>query len=135
MEMRSNAKALRYLFGINAHQQRGSDVLREGQCSVEHVLPQSEMYWPGWAGFKDVEPAGWVYRTGNLVVISQRENRSGADFNANFAAKKRGFSESPLKMARDVVKKHDDWAPGAVEERSRQLARAAASIWAFSRAE
>ena len=135
MEMRSNTKALRYLFGINAHQQRGSDVLREGQCSVEHVLPQSEMYWPGWPVFKDVDPAGWVYRTGNLVVISQRENRGGADFNANFTAKKRCFSESSLKMARDVATKYDDWAPGAIEKRSRQLAQAAARIWSFTRAE
>ena len=92
------------------------------------------MYWPGWAGFKDLDPAGWVYRTGNLVVFSQRENRSAAAFNANFAAKKRSFSESSLKMARDVAEKHDDWAPGAIENRSRQLAQAAASIWAFSRA-
>ena len=135
IEMRSNKKALRYLFGINAHQQRGADVLREAQCSVEHVLPQSETYWPGWAGFKDVDPGGWVYRTGNLVVISRRENRGGAEFNANFAAKKRGFSESPLKMARDVAKNHEDWAPGAVAKRSRQLAKVAASIWTFRRAQ
>ena len=134
MEMRSNTKSRRYLFGINAHQQRGSDVLREGQCSVEHVLPQSSVYWPGWVGFRDVDPAGWVYRTGNLVVISQRENRGGPDFNANFAAKKRGFSDSSPKMARDVAKKHDDWAPNTIEKRSRQLARAAANVWSFSRA-
>lgn len=140
MELRSNnrssnKKALRYLFGINAHQQRGSDALRIGGCSVEHVLPRSQTYWPSWAGFKDVDPAGWVYRTGNLVVISQRENRGGADFNADFASKKRAFSESSLKMARDVAAEYDEWAPYAIERRSRQLAHIAARIWSFSRAE
>lgn len=131
MELNDNKKALRYLFGINAHNQRGSDVLRQDRCSVDHVLPQSEKYWQGWPGFMDVSPADWVYRTGNLVVVSRRENRGGVDFNINFAAKKRAFSESALSMARSVAADHDDWTPSAVEKRSRQLAKEAAGIWKF----
>ena len=130
----SNQKALRYLFGINAQQQRGSDALQIGGCSVEHVLPQSEMYWPGWAGFKGVNPTDWVYRTGNLVVISRRENRGEFEFNANFTAKKRALAESPLLMARNLAKDHDEWNPGVIEKRSRQLAEAASRIWKFHRA-
>lgn len=133
MELSNNKKALRYLYGINAHQQRGSDVLRQDRCSVDHVLPQSEQYWQGWPGFKDVSPADWVYRTGNLVVVSRRENRGGVDFNINFAAKKRAFSESALSMARTVAADHDNWTPSTVEKRSRQLAKEAAGIWKFRR--
>ena len=139
MELRSNnrssnQKALRYLFGINAHQQKGSDALQIGGCSVDHVLPQSDTYWPSWAGFKGVNPADWVHRTGNLVVVSRRENRGGFEFNANFAAKKRALAESPLLMARTVAKDHDEWTPGTIKKRSKQLAVAAAGIWTFRRA-
>ena len=54
MELRDNTKALRYLFGINARKQAGSDVLREDRCSVEQVLPQSDDHSNGWTGFGDV---------------------------------------------------------------------------------
>jgi len=138
MELRSshrssNQKALRYLFGINAHQQRGSDALQIGGCSVEHVLPQSETYWPSWTGFKGVNPAELVHRTGNLVVVSRRENRGGFEFNASFAAKRRALAESPLLMARNVAKDHEEWTPGVIKKRSERLARAAARIWTFRR--
>lgn len=97
----SNSKALRYLFGINAQQQVGSDALQMGKCSVEHVLPQSEKHWQGWTGF--TSPAEWVHRTGNLVVASRRENRGDFEFNASFGAKKRALAESPLLMARTLA--------------------------------
>ena len=67
MEFRDSKKALRYLFGINARNQPGSDILREDRCTVEHILPQSEMHWKGWTGFKNFNVEDWVYRTGNLV--------------------------------------------------------------------
>lgn len=133
VEMRSNPKALRYLYGINAHQQKGSDALTISGCSVEHVLPQSLEYWSGWTGFRRTDPAAWVYRTGNLVVISQRENQGGADFNANFAAKQPAFSKSALLMAQTVAKDYPEWSPKVIEKRSKQLAQAAAKIWTFRR--
>ena len=132
MELHDNKKALRYLFGINATSQVGSDSLREDRCTVEHILPQSEAHWKGWTGFKKVDAKDWVYRTGNLVVLPSRENQSGADFNRNFAAKKNAFSESTLQMPRTVAADYNEWTPEAIEERSRQLAHEAALTWAFS---
>ena len=133
MEIRDSKKARRYLFGINARQQRGSDILREDGCTVEHVLPQSEAHWEGWMGFKDTNAGDWVHRTGNLVVTSGRENRSGVDFNRSFAAKKHAFKDSPLLMPRTLAEDYDDWTPEAVEMRSERLAREAAKTWQFSR--
>ena len=95
VEIRNTSKARRYLFGINAKQQRGSDSLREDRCTIEHVLPQSEEHWEGWTGFKDANAGDWVHRTGNLVVTSGRENRSGVEFNRNFAAKKHASKTAP----------------------------------------
>ena len=131
MELRDNKKALRYLFGINAKSQVGSDALREKRCSVEHILPLSKQYWRSWTGFKDVNPEEWVYRTGNLVVVSKQENRAEAKLNQAFAAKQRAFKNSPLQMPRTVAAIHSNWTPETIDKRSQQLAREAALTWQF----
>lgn len=133
MELRDNQKARRYLFGINARIQIGSDVLREDRCSVEHILPQSQSHWGNWTGFENVTPDDWVYRTGNLVIVSIRENRAGTEFNRNFDAKQHVFKNSPIQMPRDVADMYNEWTPEIVERRSRQLAEHAAQTWQFSR--
>ena len=132
MELRDPTKARRYLFGINARKQPGSDVLREDRCSVEHVLPRSDTHWVGWTGFENVDAGAWVYRTGNMVVVSRRENRSGMELNRSFEAKKLAFKDSPLQMPRDLANMPDDWTPVAIERRSHQLAKDAAATWQFS---
>lgn len=133
MEFRDDKKVLRYLFAINARSQRGSDALRKDMCSVEHVLPRSEMYWKGWPSFPADDSEKWVYRPGNMVVVTKRENRSEAEYNSNFAAKKRAFVASTLQMPRSLAVDYDDWTPEAVEKRSRTLAQEAATIWRFIR--
>ena len=133
MELRDNKKALRYLFGINARIQVGSDVLREDRCSVEHILPQSQSHWRNWTGFESIDPEDWIYRTGNLVIVSNRENRSGIEFNRNFDAKKHVFKNSSIQMPREVAYMYDEWTPEIIDKRSRQLAKHAAQTWQFSR--
>ena len=95
-------------------------------------MPQSKQYWKSWTGFKEVNAEEWVYRTGNLVVVSRQENRSEAKFNQNFAAKQRAFKNSPLQMPRTVAASHDGWTPETINERSQQLANEAALTWQFS---
>ena len=133
LQLRDNKKALRFLFGINARNQAGSDALREDGCSAEHILPESEDHWKGWTGFRNENVEDWVYRTGNFVVVSRLENRGGANYNRNYAAKKRAFADSALLMARTVAETYDDWTPQVIEQRSRQLARDAAATWSFTR--
>ena len=133
LQLRDNKKALRYLFGINARNQAGSDALREDGCSVEHVLPVSDDHWKGWTGFRNENAEEWIYRTGNLVVVSRRENRGGANYNRNFGSKKRALADSALLMARTVSENYEEWTPEVIEKRSRELAREAAETWSFSR--
>ncbi len=134
MPLRDSRKALRYLFGINARSQTGVDVIRKDKCSVEHILPQSETHWKDWTAFNSVNAADWVFRTGNLVVVARRENRTDPEFNRNFAAKRRAFQDSALSMPRRVADKYEDRSPQAIDRRSRQLAKAAATTWEFARA-
>ena len=132
VEFRDSKRALRYLFGINARDQVGSDVLREDKCSVEHVLPQSDIHWGAWSGFEGEAKKSWVYRTGNMLVVPRGENRPSTEYNHNFAAKKRAFSESTLQMPRTLAG-YDEWTPEIVEQRSSELAEKAAKTWQFSR--
>ena len=132
VEFRDNRKARRYLFGINAKKQVSSEALREDRCSVEHILPQSDTHGTSWTGFSGIDADDWRYRAGNLVIVAGGENRSDAEYNRNFAAKRRGFRDSMLLMPRRVAEEYDDWTPKAVEKRSRELARDAAMTWPFS---
>ena len=129
IEFRDAKKARRYLFGINARNQPGSGVLREDRCSLEHVLPQSEDHWVGWPEFGD--PERWVHRAGNMVVVADKENRPGADYNRDYAAKKRVFAGSALLMPREVAEACEEWTPEVVERRSAELAKEAAETWQF----
>ena len=99
-EFRDAKKARRYLYGINERTQIGSDVLREDKCTVEHVLPKSEKHWKGWRGFADAQPEEWVHKAGNLVILSDRENRPGSAHNRNYDAKKEIYAQSALHMPR-----------------------------------
>ena len=133
MEFRDNKKALRYLFAINARSQRGSDALKQDECSLEHILPTSNMYWKGWPSFPEDDSEKWVYQPGNMLVVTKRENRSTPEYNGNFAAKKRAFVASTLQMPRNLAADYADWTPKAVEKRSRTLAHEATRTWPFSR--
>ena len=124
-------RARRYLFGINARNQMGSDALQEEKCSVEHVLPQSETHWKGWSGFKGIDPDKWVRRAGNLLIVSIRENQSGPGYNRNYAAKRRVFKESALQMSCDVAETYKEWNIEVVKRRSEKLAKEAAKTWQF----
>lgn len=131
VEFKDTKRALRYLFGINAMDQAGSDVLREDRCSVEHVLPRSESHWEDWTGFEGEKKEDWVHRTGNMLVVPRGENRPSAEYNRNFAAKKHAFANSTLHMPRAVAE-HQEWTPEVVRKRSRDLAKKAAETWKFS---
>ena len=131
IELTDSKKALKYLFGINARNQVGSDVLRESKCTVEHVLPRSDVHWGDWSGFENEAKGNWVHRTGNMLVVPRGENRSSIEYNRNFAAKRLIFANSTLEMSR-AVSEYDEWTPAIVERRSKELAKQAAATWQFS---
>lgn len=132
MEIRTNAKALRFLFGINSKLQRGSEILRRDHCTVEHVLPQSDQHWSDWKAFSEESVKECIYRTGNMVILTRRENRATDEFNKSFQAKAKLYKESTLQMPRTVAESHNEWTPQVIEKRSKALAKEAALVWQFS---
>ncbi len=134
IELKDARRARRLLFGVNALQDREARALDFDGCSVEHVLPQSDVYWPGWRGFGDLgnETSNWVYRVGNLTLLGDSDNFARRQFNANFDAKRGVFAESPFLITRQLASiKH--WTPERIAARSNDLARNAARVWSFSR--
>ncbi len=132
IEIKTNSKALLFLFGINSKVQPGSEILRRDHCTVEHVLPQSAQHWPEWKAFSEESARESVFRTGNMVILTKRENRSGEEFNKSFLAKAQLYKNSTLLMPRMVAEDHSEWTPMVIEKRSRELAKEAASVWKFS---
>ncbi|MYB40382.1 DUF1524 domain-containing protein, partial [Candidatus Saccharibacteria bacterium] len=127
-------RAKRLLFGVNGQQQRDATALSYQGCSVEHILPQSAHYWPGWREFGDSGPdlSDWVPRLGNLTLLGHNDNYSRGRFNASFESKRPVFADSPFTITKDLAR-HSQWSPAAVDARSQDIARMAARVWRFSR--
>ena len=127
-------RAKRLLFGINSRMQRDSTAFNYGGCTVEHVLPQSGHYWPGWTGFDAVGPdlRDWVPRLGNLTLLGNNDSYSRGRFNSDFGSKRPVFEDSPFALTKDVAQ-HRQWTPEIVDCRSGALAKEAARLWRFSR--
>ncbi|MXX63224.1 MAG: DUF262 domain-containing protein [Holophagales bacterium] len=127
--MKSGPKAKQLLLGLNRELQTDLPLLNENRCTLEHILPQAPKYWPGWAGFADVECLDWVNRIGNLTLLGPTDNRSG-NFNESFEAKAAAYRQSSVALTRDVGRLRV-WTPKAIEKRQLDMARRAAEVWAF----
>lgn len=134
VELKDARRARRLLFGVNALQDREARALDFEGCSVEHILPQSDQYWPTWQGFAELgkDVSSWVHRVGNLTLLGESDNFARRQFNASFDAKRRVFAESPFLITRNVASL-ERWTPEHVIARSHEIAKSAARVWSFSR--
>ena len=128
-KMDTAKKTKRFLLGINRLQQTDAALLNDERCTVEHVLPESSEYWPTWQGFTGVDPTEWRYRIGNLTLLGEADNKPG-DWNQNFQRKKPVYQRSAIGVTRALAQ-YDEWTPVHIEDRQRELAHAAASVWSF----
>ena len=73
IKMTDERRAKRLLFGVNAHHDREAAALDYKGCTVEHILPKSSTYWPGWTGFaiEGSDLQDWVSRIGNLSTLAK----------------------------------------------------------------
>lgn len=134
IELKDTERAKRLLFGINALLDREARALDLDGCSVEHILPQSEMYWPDWNGFADIGDVGnWVHRIGNLTLLGDSDNFARRQFNASFDAKRKVFGQSPFLITRNLAS-IEEWTPDQIALRSATIAKTAARVWSFSQA-
>ncbi len=130
---RRSRRAKRLLFGVNSQEQRDATAFTYTGCTVEHVLPQSSQYWPGWQHFAAVgsDLSDWVARLGNLTLLGHNDGYSRGRFNESFERKRLVFEDSPFVITRDLAQ-HQEWSPAVIDARSRKLAQAAARLWCFT---
>ena len=128
--LRGNPRIKQLLLGINRHGRPDAVVLREADCSVEHILPLSSDHWKGWHGFEKEDANDWVHRVGNLTLMSSGDNKPGSKYNSSFAKKRRSYQDSSVANTRDLSK-YDEWTPENLEMRQRELAETAVRVWVF----
>jgi len=97
------------------------------QVNLDHILPQDiKDPWPSYF-LKDVEPTDYVYRIGNLTLLTSSINRDAADI--SFSEKKRlalDTSELPINQYFNPI---STWGSQQIEARQDNLAKIALEVW------
>lgn len=125
----SQSKGKELLFAIAEHQRRAI-LVDAKQCTLEHILPQSQSHISGWPAFDKESHRDMVNCLGNLTLLSASENPRDRSTNASFSAKKEIYQNSDFKITKDICQ-HADWSPTAIRKRQVVIAKAAAHIWDF----
>ncbi|KAF0106150.1 MAG: hypothetical protein FD146_2804 [Anaerolineaceae bacterium] len=96
------------------------------KVNLEHVLPQEpgEVWKKGFS--KDIDPADYIYRLGNLTLLTTKINSELA--NTSFADKKPALSESTLPI-NQYFKSLSTWDAVEIEKRQDYLAKLALEVW------
>ena len=91
--------------------------------TIEHILPQEPD--KGWNAF-DSDIDRFIWRLGNLTLLSATDNRQCN--NSSFAKKRDIYRRSEFKITQQLAD-FDEWTPGNLDARQRQLADYAKEIW------
>ena len=99
--------------------------------TIEHVMPQNESLSAEWQAmlgedWQNVHQL-WLHRLGNITLTGYNPEYS----DRSFADKKTiagGFNDSPLRLNR-FIREQDRWTATEMDERGRQFAKKAVTIW------
>ena len=130
VEMRDAKKIRRFLFGVNSFLQPDSNLINEGNCNVEHILPKAAQHWSSWKGFSEQSPRDWIHRIGNLALLEKGENKPGEKENSSFSQKRNYFERSSIALTQELSK-YENWSPKTIAARQIKLAKQAAKVWSF----
>lgn len=105
--------------------------LDNGDYSIEHIMPQH--LTPAWVeslgdGYADIHES-WLHRIANLTLTAYNSKYS----NNTFLEKRdmtNGFKDSGIRMNQKISQK-TSWGLSEMEERSAELQKIAAQIWAM----
>ncbi len=97
------------------------------QLTLEHVLPQNLTSTWRAAFSKDVNPEDYIYRIGNLTLLTTKVNRDAA--NVSFAEKKRTALNNSNLAINHEFSSFNQWGSQEIEQRQTQLAKVALQVW------
>lgn len=126
-------KARIFLFGLNAYIQSAASAstVHFNACTLEHILPQSDSYWPSWAHFTQDQARDFYLRSGNLTLLTKSEATGKRRSNESFERKKEQYKRSLFTIT-SKLSSHRRWSPGIIQRRSKFLAEKAAVTWRFN---
>jgi len=130
--LRDAAKARYLLIEIEKFASDGKVIISADpkKVNLEHVYPQKpSQEWKGMlASLGDDDPKKWIYRIGNLALLSAPVNKGykgkGFDVKKNMCYKK----ENIIKFT-SILGKYDTWLKSDIEDRQRKLAKIALKVW------
>lgn len=121
-----NKKIARYiLFQIEQRESGRQWNADSAKYTLEHVLPER----PGerWPQFNEQEQDRFVYRLGNLTLLSDTANRDLG--NNDFTQKRSAFRRSEFAITQRLADECDDWTAQAIGNRQHWMAKQACAIW------
>lgn len=98
------------------------------QITLEHILPKN-LPAKGWKDFDSDSHTEFKSRLGNLCLLKRSENNGMS--NDSFEVKKTIFARSTISTTASVAAS-DSWTPREIEERQKNMARAALKTWPAS---
>ncbi len=128
--IRENGKAKRFLLGLVHHQQDSLNIISEHRYTVEHILPTSPQHLEGWPNFDERGQRDNINLVGNLVLLSEADNKPGGGFNRSFERKKPVLGNSLVELTKEIAE-IPDWSPMAIQQRQLRLVQLASRVWDF----
>jgi hypothetical protein len=94
-------------------------------ATIEHILPENpDDTWSDWK----TDHERYVNRLGNYTLL-ERDLNSAQAANRNYSEKLKIYRQSQYAITRRIDA--DEWNKATIEERQKQMARWATSIWRF----
>jgi hypothetical protein len=124
-----NNRVMRYILcELEYHASGQAYDLDNDSFNIEHILPQHPEQ--GWDAFSEEEIESMVYRIDNMVLLAKSANKDIA--NAPYPIKQPVLASSVFKLTQQVAQNNADWTPARIEQRQKQLAKQAVTVWRVS---
>lgn len=99
--------------------------------NIEHILPQNAD--DNWGDFSNEEADIFLYRLGNMVLLSTSENKTLG--NLEYSKKRKVLLQSSFKLTSKIADLYEEWSPEAIVNAQKFMAQKAKTIWKVSQLE
>lgn len=112
------------LFEVESQMSGNDYSIQSTKYSLEHIAPENPK--DGWDEFDNRDKDLFLWRLGNLALLSTKENKRAG--NRPFSKKRAIYESSNFELTQNCAA-HDEWTPGAINQRQREMAKIANVIW------
>nr|VFJ75677.1 MAG: Protein of unknown function (DUF1524) [Candidatus Kentron sp. FW] len=122
-----NRKVARYVLFALEKQLSGKDFEFESATyDIEHVLPENPS--ESWASaIAESKQERMIYRLGNMTPLETGRNRELG--NADYETKRGMYRDSDFRITQAIAEHYHQWDENQIDDRQRELANTATSVW------